>query len=113
MKLIILVLGLVLGAAGGIFYAVQCPEQAAKIAGKENDLIAQGKREALEAMKQKLDSILSDQSQPASTGTGHTPGSSFASGGISMPSSSSDQSAKIKSLRDDVTAQLNQIPAKK
>src|SRR3954462_14642116 len=112
MKLIILILGLVLGAAGGIFYAVQCPEQAAKIAGKENDLIAQGKREALEAVKQKLDSMLSDQSQPASTGTGHTPGSGFAASGIAT-GSSSDQATKIKSLRDDVTAQLNQIPAKK
>ena len=76
------------------------------------ELIAQGKREALEAVKQKLDSMLTDQSQTTSTGTGHTPGSGFAASGTATPSSS-DQATKIKSLRDDVTAQLNQIPAKK
>jgi hypothetical protein len=111
MKMIILVVGLVLGAGGGILYSVNYPEQAAKIAGKENDLIAEGKRQALEAVKQKLDSILSDQSsQPVNVA--RAPGASFASGSGATVAPS-DQSAKLKSLRDDVTAQINQIPAKK
>lgn len=110
MKSIILIVGLVLGAGGGVLYSVNYPEQAAKIAGKENDLIAEGKRQALEAVKQKLDTILSDQaSQPVNVA--RTPGSGFAASGstASVPPTND----KLKALRDDVSSQLSQIPAKK
>ena len=61
MKLIVLLVGLVLGAAGGIFFSANYPEYAAKLAAKENDLIAEGKRQAMEQIKAKLDGILSQQ----------------------------------------------------
>jgi hypothetical protein len=101
MKLIVLILGLVIGAGGGIWYGAQHPEWAKDFAAKEEEWVRQGKEQAFKAVKEKLDSLASSG---ASTPAG---GRTFA-GSTSTGSSGADAAA-LKGFVDD---QLTKVSKK-
>jgi hypothetical protein len=100
MKLITLILGLALGFGGGIWYGVQHPEWAKDFAAKEAEWVRQGKEQAFEFVKSKLDTKLAQEQTPSTPG-----GRSFA-GNTASAGTSTDV---LKSLKGDVEAQLNQV----
>ena len=68
-KLIILALGFVLGGATGLWLSVNKPELAAKLFQKQNELIEEGKRQAIEEIKTRLDQIVArEEAKPKPPG---------------------------------------------
>ena len=109
MKLIALLLGLAIGFGAGIWYGINRPQEAADLNAKQGEWIRQGKEQALKQVKEKLDSMLSQQpSGPAAPGFARSFSGSTGGGG----GAKSDTDA-LKALRDDVGAQLNQVTAQK
>src|SRR4051812_48232327 len=92
MKLIVLILGLVVGAGGGVWYGAQHPEWAKDFAAKEEEWVRQGKEQALKTVKDKLDSLTKD-SGPSTPAAGR----SFAGG---TSTGSSPDAAALKGFVD-------------
>ena len=76
MKLIVLILGLVVGAGGGVWYGAQHPEWAKDFAAKEEEWVRQGKEQALKSVKEKLDSLTSSGSSTPAAGRSFAGGTS-------------------------------------
>jgi len=105
-KLIFLVVGFVLGGAAGIWFSVSNPELASKVAAKQDDLIAEGKRQAIEEIKKRLDQIVAKEEAPAAKPgiAGFIPGAS--SGG-------SSDTQELKALSAELGTKLNKLDSAK
>lgn len=107
-KLIILAIGFVLGGGTGLWLSVNKPELAAKLFQKQNELIEQGKREAIEEIKQRLDQIVAKQeATPA--------GPAGAILGFTGTGSGNTAKTELKQLTADLDKELTSLggPTKK
>ncbi|MDB5295198.1 MAG: hypothetical protein JWO31_1181 [Phycisphaerales bacterium] len=109
MKLIFLILGLGVGFFGGIYYGINHPKEAADLNAKQQEWVRQGKEQALQQVKDKLDGILNQQkpAAPAAPGFARSfAGGTGSGGGVS-------QTDALAALKGDVESQLNQVKAGK
>jgi len=104
MKMIILMVGLVLGFGIGVYWGHHNQEAAGNLAAKEEEWVLKGKMEATQAIKEKLDRVLAKESTPAAPGAGFVGGSAVGGGG-----SGSNQTNDLKQLRDEQDQQLKSI----
>ena len=98
MKLIVLIFGLRIGFGFGIYVGVHYPTDAAGIAAKQDEWYMKGKMEATQAIKDKLDKVLSQQTKPAAPGLSFAGGASRAAA-APTPSANSATSRTRKSSR--------------
>lgn len=106
-KFIFLIIGFVLGGAFGIWFSVANPDLASKVAAKQDDLIAEGKRQAIEEIKKKLDQIVAKEEAPAAKPGGIA---GFIPGASAAPSS---DIAELKALSAELGTKLNHLEAAK
>ena len=100
-KLIVLVVGLVLGFGIGVYWGVHHPAQASDLAKKEEEWFLKGKMEATKAISEKLDKALAKE-QPAP----RLPGSNFLGG--SAPAGGDSMEA-VRRIRDEQKQELQKI----
>lgn len=98
MKLIVLIVGLALGFGLGVYWGVHHPTDAAGLAKKEEEWYLKGKVEATQAVKDKLDQVLSRQ--PAAPAT---PAAGFLGG---SPAPGGNATDALRQLRDEQQQQL-------
>jgi hypothetical protein len=103
MKLIILIVGLVLGFGGGVYWGHHNQEAAGNLAAKEEEWVLKGKMEATAAIKARLDQVLS-----SSSSSHPTPGTGFVGGSAVGSGNSTDA---LKQLRDEQDQQLKSMQA--
>lgn len=107
MKLIILIVGLVLGFGVGVYWGHHNQEAAGNLAAKEEEWVLKGKMEATQAIKDQLDKVLAKQSPaPATPGAGFVGGSALGgnnNGGGAIPADA------LKQLRDQQDQQLKSM----
>ena len=101
-KLIILAVGFVLGGGTGLWISATQPELAAKLFKQQNDLIEQGKRQAIEEIKARLDQIVAKEEAAPQKSTG-TQILGIMAGG-STPAST--EKKEIKALAADLDKEL-------
>ncbi|QOV89654.1 hypothetical protein [Humisphaera borealis] len=109
-KLIILAFGFVLGGGTGLWLSVNQPELAAKLFQKQNELIEEGKRQAIEEIKTRLDQIVAkEEAKPK------PPGNTIMGVVAGMSGASPEGKTEIKSLQADLGKQLTDLggPSKK
>jgi hypothetical protein len=106
MKLIMLILGAALGFGGGVWYGVHHPKEAADLAAKQEEWINQGKMQATQAVKERLDKILDKQKTAPAAGLSFTGGSSL------LGSSGGTAADELKQLRDEQDKNLKEMAAK-
>src|SRR3954454_4150032 len=104
MKMIILIVGLVLGFGIGVYWGHHNQEAAGNLAAKEEEWVLKGKMEATQAIKEKLDRVLAKESSPPAPGAGFVGGSAVGGSG-----SGSTQADALKQLRDEQDQQLKSI----
>ena len=106
MKLIVLLIGVVVGFGGGVYWGVHHPTQAATLSAQEEQQFLAAQIKLSETVKSQLDNIASKSTAP-----GKTFGSGFASGGSSADSAiaklSDDQNQHIQQMKQRLQ-QLNQ-----
>ena len=100
MKFIALILGLIVGFAGGIWIGVRNPELASSLDKKREQWILEGKKQATEAITKKMDDILNKSSASTST-----PGAGFLGSG----GSSASTTDALRQLRDEQQQQLRSL----
>jgi len=105
-KIIVLLLGLAVGFGGGVWYGVNHPEQAKKIADEEERKVLEKQKELLAKLKTKLDQLAS--SRTGTTGT-KTPGTGFLSG---APAKDPEVDS-LKAESDKQMAELDKVLSKK
>src|SRR6476660_2357994 len=101
MKLITLIVGLVLGFGVGVYWGHHNQEAAGNLAAKEEEWVLKGKMEATQAIKARLDQVLSSSS---SSSAHPTPGTGFVGG--SAVGGSGNTADALKQLRDEQDQQL-------
>ena len=104
MKLIILIVGLVLGFGIGVYWGVHNPTQAANLSQQEEQWYLKGKMEATEAIKARLDQALSKSSTPSTPSSGFVGGNAVAGGG-----SGANAADALRQLRDEQDQQLKSM----
>ena len=104
MKILILLVGLVLGFGGGVYWGVKHPTHAADLAKKEEEWFLKGKMEATRLITQKLDHVLAQT--PAKTDTTARAGFVADSG---SPSSNPAAADALRKIRDEQKQQLMAI----
>ena len=103
MKMLILLVGLILGFGGGVYWGVKHPAHAADLAKKEEEWFLKGKAEATRLITQKLDHVLAQT--PAKTEP--TPRAGFvADSGSSGNAPATDA---LRKIRDEQKQQLMAI----
>lgn len=107
MKIIFLVLGLAVGFAGGIWYGISHPKEAADLNAKREEWVRQGKEEALNKLRDVLSTKLAQsESAPAAP-----PGKSFAAGATGGGTKGEAQA--LKDVKSVVEAQLTEVKAQR
>ncbi len=104
MKMLILLVGLVLGFGGGVYWGVKHPAHAADLAKKEEEWFLKGKAEATRLITQKLDQVLAQT--PAKTDT--TPRTGFVADAGSSNNAPATAEA-LRKIRDEQKQQLMAI----
>jgi hypothetical protein len=104
MKILILLVGLILGFGGGVYWGVKHPTHAADLARKEEEWFLKGKAEATRIITQKLDQALAQT--PAKTDA--TPRTGFVADSGSANNTAPAADA-LRKIRDEQKQQLMAI----
>lgn len=107
MKLIILVLGLVVGFGVGVWWGVNHPAQAQQLSTAEERKFLQAQIKVTEAARDQLDRLIASHASQGSAAPA-APGPGFLS---SSPTPSTDTSAMIR-MRDQQQKQLDDLHAR-
>ena len=105
MKILILLVGLILGFGGGVYWGVKHPTHAADLAQKEEEWFLKGKMEATRLITQKLDQALAQA--PAKTDT--TPRTGFVAESGSTSGNNPAATEALRKIRDEQRQQLMAI----
>ena len=113
MRMITLIVGGVLGFAGGIYLGVHHPELASSLDAQREKWVLEGKKEATEAISKKLDDLLN---KPQTAQGGPTPGPSLAGGSVldggGAPSGGDATTDALRKMRDEQKKQVQDMQAK-
>ncbi len=104
MKILILLVGLILGFGGGVYWGVKNPSQASDLAKKEEEWFLKGKAEATRYITQKLDQALAQ----APAKTDGTPRTGFVAESTANGSNGAAAEA-LRKIRDEQRQQLMAI----
>ena len=107
MKLLFLILGLAVGFGGGVWWGVRNPAQAADLAAKQEQWVLEGKIQATEAIKAKLDRLIAREKADTAKRTGG--GSGFVSGRTGAAASGDGPDPELLSLREESDRQLAEL----
>lgn len=106
MKLIVLLLGVVIGFGGGVWWGVKNPAQAQKLAAEEERRVLEKQKVLLQKLKTKLDQLAGGRTGSATTGAKGI-GSGFVAGGQSSGSARPD--AEVDQLRSESDQQIAEL----
>lgn len=106
-KLIILAVGFVLGGGTGLWLSAAQPELAAKLLNKQNELIEEGKRQAMEEIKTRLDQIVAKSDAAATQKSTGTQILGIVASGGAAPESTSKK--EVKALAAELDTKLTEL----
>lgn len=96
-KMIFLIVGLVVGFGGGVYFATKNPELANKVSAEEERRFLEAQMQLTQKIRDKIDQLQSKT-------TSSTPGSGFVSSSQAGPTA-----AEVKSIKNDTEKQEAEI----
>jgi len=111
-KIIVLLLGLAVGFGGGVWYGVNHPEQAKKIADDEERRVLEKQKELLAKLKTKLDQLASSRTGTTTTSI-KAPGVGFVGGAAGGAPAKDPEVDSLKAESDKQMAELDKVLSKK